>query len=244
MATRENKLYKGIVYRLTPIKEKDAMVSCIGQEGLFSFFARGVMNPTSSDFAACSVLSQSEFILNVSTQDALRLKEGTLIKSYRQEPNYSVAMASQGMLEALCKALSPEDASAFYPYVEKSFACIDEGKDPLTVLAIFLAKLLIVSGYGPTLDQCAECGKKSDIVAFSPSSGGLLCRECSSELGVEKSPVGLLKAIRAVFLVPLDKIGSFSISGAMILPLLSTLMVMVEESTGVLLKGVASLLKY
>ena len=244
MATKENKAYRGIVYRVTPIKEKDAMVSCIGEEGFFSFFARGVMAPTSSDFASCLTLSESSFILNVSTQDALRLKEGSLERSYVVEGDYGANMALQAILEILCKAIPEDDAAAVYPYAKASFVAIKEEKDPLTILAIFMAKCLIAGGYGPTLDGCAICGKKNDIVAFSPSNGGLLCRDCAEDCGEEKTAVATLKGIRAVFLCPLEAIGTFILPPQSTLPVLSALLSMAEEATGVRLKGVEALFKY
>ena len=244
MATRENKTYQGIVYRLTPIKEKDAMVSCIGSEGLFSFFARGVMNPASPDFAGTSLLSESSFVLTVSSQDALRLKESNLLRSYRASEDYLSMMATQAILEVLCKAMAEDDAANLHPYFKVAMERISGNGDPLTVLAIFLAKFLVVSGYGPTLEGCALCGKKNDIVAFSPSQGGYLCRSCAEEVGEDKTAVDVLKAIRAVFLVPLEAIGSFALPPLTAFPLLSLLQSMAEEAVGVPLKGVTSLLKY
>jgi len=244
MATRENKATQGIVYRLTPIKEKDAMVSCIGEEGLFSFFARGVMNPSSPDFAGTSLLSESSFVLAVSSQDALRLKESSLLRSYRGNEDYLSMMATQAILEVLCKVMAEDDAPSIYPIFKTCMGQIAGKGDPLTVLAIFLAKFLIVSGYGPTLDGCALCESKKDIVAFAPSQGGYLCRNCAEEVGEAKTSVDVLKAIRAVFLVPLESIGTFAFPPLTVFPLLSLLQAMVEEAVGVPLKGVASLLKY
>lgn len=244
MATRENKTYHGIVFRSTPIKEKDAMVSCLGEEGFFSFFAHGVMAPSASNFASCLPLSESDFVLTVSTQDALRLKESNLIRSYHVEGNYAAAMAIQTILEILSKAIPNEDAPLLYPYVKKCLSAIAEGNEPLTVLATFIGRCLCIGGYGPTLDGCALCGKKSDIVTFSASNGGLLCRECAATIGEEKSSVPVLKGFRAVFLCPLHSIGTFALPPQTVHPILSSLLSMTLEATGVRLKGLESILKY
>jgi DNA repair protein RecO (recombination protein O) len=42
----------------------------------------------------------------------------------------------------------------------------------------FRAKMLIAAGFSPELDACVHCGAKEDLVAFSPSSGGIVCRDC------------------------------------------------------------------
>ena len=244
MATRENSKFTGIVFRSVPIKEKDAMVSCLGPNGFFSFFARGVMNPSSSEFASCQPLSQAEFVLNVSTQDALRLKEGKLLHSYRPKEDYAASLAVQSLIEILAKAVPTDDAAALYPYFEASLKAIETGSEPFTVLSVFLARTLVIEGYAPILDGCASCGKKGDIVAFSPLAGGLLCRECASELGEAKTPVELMRAIRAAFLCPESAIGTFAFSEATIRPLLSLLRTMTSESSGVDLKGIGTILAY
>ncbi|MBQ9458061.1 MAG: DNA repair protein RecO [Bacilli bacterium] len=244
MATRENKRYTGFVYRQTPIKEKDAMVSCIGEEGFFSFFARGVMNPASKDFAVTQEGSYGEFELNVSTQDALRLKEGRWIASYRKDGDYEATFALQALFEILSRAVPEEDSSTLYPFVEAFLKALKQGGDPYTLLAILLAKTLMVEGYGPTIDSCAVCGKKEDIVAFSPEAGGLLCREDAETMGVAKMPVSQLRAYRAVFLVPPEKFGTFTLPKLDLLPILSLLGAMVEGSVGVSLKSLATILRY
>ena len=244
MATRENKRYRGFVYRVTPIKEKDAMVSALGPEGFFSFFARGVMNPASPDFAACQEGSEGEYELNVSTQDALRLKEGKWLSSYRKDGDYEATFALQSLFETLARAVPEEDSPTLYPYVAAFLRALQEGSDPYTLLAVILAKVLIVEGYGPTLDSCAVCGRKDDIVAFSPEAGGLLCREDAVAMGIAKMPVSQLKAYRAVFLVPEDKIGSFAIPKTDLLPILSLLGAMIEGSIGVTLRSLTTILRY
>jgi DNA repair protein RecO (recombination protein O) len=42
----------------------------------------------------------------------------------------------------------------------------------------FRAKMLLASGFSPELDACVHCGATEDLVAFSPPSGGIVCRDC------------------------------------------------------------------
>jgi DNA repair protein RecO (recombination protein O) len=42
----------------------------------------------------------------------------------------------------------------------------------------FRAKMLLASGFAPELGSCVHCGSTEDLVAFSPSGGGLTCRDC------------------------------------------------------------------
>lgn len=42
----------------------------------------------------------------------------------------------------------------------------------------FRAKMLLASGFSPELGACVHCGATEDLVAFSPSAGGIVCRDC------------------------------------------------------------------
>ncbi|HEV7919124.1 MAG TPA: DNA repair protein RecO [Solirubrobacterales bacterium] len=42
----------------------------------------------------------------------------------------------------------------------------------------FRGKMLLAAGFSPELGSCVSCGSQVDLVAFSPSSGGVVCRDC------------------------------------------------------------------
>lgn len=42
----------------------------------------------------------------------------------------------------------------------------------------FRAKMLLASGFSPELGACVHCGATENLVAFSPSSGGVVCADC------------------------------------------------------------------
>jgi DNA repair protein RecO (recombination protein O) len=42
----------------------------------------------------------------------------------------------------------------------------------------YRAKLLLAAGFAPELSACVHCGATEDLVAFSPPSGGIVCRDC------------------------------------------------------------------
>ena len=244
MAVAGNKSLKGIVYRLTPVKEKDAMVSCFGEEGLFSFYAYGVMNPSASNYGACQVSSESEFFLVESTQRTYRLKEAKLLDSYHPEDDLSAMLGLSFLIELVSRFLAEEDAAPLFPYFKQSLIALKEGKGAKTVCTIFLSHLMSVSGYGLNLDECVLCGKKSDIVSVSNIQGGYLCRSCAEEEGDAKMDVATLKAYRIIAKTPSDKIGSFELELKTINPILSNLSHLLEESTGAKIKSLQTLLSY
>jgi DNA repair protein RecO (recombination protein O) len=67
-----------------------------------------------------------------------------------------------------------------YNLVGNMLALLDT--DPLAarreVALAFRAKMLLASGFSPELDACVHCGASEDLVAFSPGSGGIVCRDC------------------------------------------------------------------
>lgn len=42
----------------------------------------------------------------------------------------------------------------------------------------FRAKLLLAAGFAPELGSCVHCGAREGLGAFSPSAGGIVCRDC------------------------------------------------------------------
>jgi DNA repair protein RecO (recombination protein O) len=42
----------------------------------------------------------------------------------------------------------------------------------------FRAKMLLAAGFSPELGACVQCGATEELVAFSPSGGGVVCRDC------------------------------------------------------------------
>ena len=56
-----------------------------------------------------------------------------------------------------------------------------DGEDALGSRALGLAfrlKLALAAGFSPELASCARCGEREGIVAFSGSSGGVVCASC------------------------------------------------------------------
>lgn len=72
----------------------------------------------------------------------------------RNEPAYNLIANMLALLDA--------DPSAARPEVSLAFR----------------AKMLLASGFSPELGACVHCGATEDLVAFSPSAGGVVCRDC------------------------------------------------------------------
>ncbi len=62
---------------------------------------------------------------------------------------------------------------------------MQETDDPFLTALVFQIKLLGLTGYRPQTEHCVACGTQGrrrqdrQLVAFSPASGGLVCRTCA-----------------------------------------------------------------
>jgi len=239
MAISDISNFEGIVLRITPVKEADAMVLAIGAEGFFSFYAHGVKKLTSKNAAILQPFVEGKFLLRKSTSGSLSLSESSLIASLQPKEGDLVAMAVDSIMLELTTRLVQEDESAsLYPYLKAALAAINQGKDPYCAGLLYFARVLINMGIGLNVDGCTSCGNKKDIVALSLQEGGFLCKECANELMVEKTPLEQLKMYRYIFKAPLEDIGRVSFEPLLGKALYSELGRYVDDLTGVHLKSV------
>lgn len=81
--------------------------------------------------------------------------------------------------EALLPKESPNE-DMFNLFVD-TLRELDSGKSAMPLVLSFQLGTLSLSGYGPSLDACAECGKEAGTGArFSIRKGGALCAECAA----------------------------------------------------------------
>ena len=190
---------EGIVIRQVQYKEKDAMVSVLTKDGMVSFLARGILNPTSKNASACLLFAYSSFTLN-SKLDKLTLTQGKLIKSYYHLYESLEAMAGiQLVSELMIKCLDEENGS-IYPYILALLDNLSNKFDSRTLILITIASIIKESGYALEFDECVKCGSKKDIVSYSFLEGGFICIKCLKNHHEVKSPISL-KTYRYIFKV-------------------------------------------
>jgi DNA repair protein RecO (recombination protein O) len=57
----------------------------------------------------------------------------------------------------------------------------------------FYLKLLASEGVGPQVAACVSCGSPTDLVAFDPTEGGVLCRNCRRGFPISTEALELLR---------------------------------------------------
>ena len=121
-------------------------------------------------------------------RDVYNLNSGRVIKSYFDiGDDLDKFMAASYALELTDKILMEEDPQPklFGELAEFLEAVSRRSKKIDTLVLAYIVKALDSTGTMPELDSCAVCGKsRGDHPAgwFSIEEGGILCRDCSSEI--------------------------------------------------------------
>ena len=86
-------------------------------------------------------------------------------------------------------------------FLEDAIMALKNGVHYLKVALIYIAKIISISGYELEFNHCVYCGSKENIVSFSFSEGGFVCKKCATEETRNDLTPNQLKLLRASFLV-------------------------------------------
>lgn len=237
LAMQENEKKEGIILRLTPQKEADAMVNAISPDGFFSFYAKGIRKLSSKNAPAVQPLCHGEYDLFESSQGNYSLREAHPLEMLMKEGDLSAMAVCSFCLELTLQVVQEDVASEVYPWLFATLEAVKKGKEPLTVGLIYFAHVLNFFGCGLDVDQCVFCGRKTGIVAISYEDGGYVCSEDFDPEVHEKTPVRTLQILRYIFRCGLKDVERVSFDPAELLPLYSRLGQHLYDSTGIRLKS-------
>lgn len=202
MMNNDEKIVKGYVIRNVQYREKDAIITCLSEEGLICFKAAGILDIKSKNSACCLLYSYSEFVLG-NKNDKYYLIKGKCINSNFKMYESIEIMCCLGMVSESIANFLGEANSTIYSFFSKLMEGINNGFDILTLSAINLAKIIIDSGYSLITSSCVRCGEKTNIVSLSYDDGGFVCRHCFTNGDVHEN-TEYLKSVRYTFMVDID----------------------------------------
>ena len=229
---------------MTPVKDNDAMVLCIGEDGFFSFYAHGAKKLVSNHASALQTFAESTFILRKSSANSLTLKEANHLKTYVGVDASLLCMSCASIVgEIATRLIQEDDAKTLYPWVMGALKAMSEGKDPLTASLLFFARTLSVMGFGLNVDECVLCGRKDRIISSSFQEGGFLCEDCALEIGAEHLPTMHLKVLRYIYKAPLSDFGRVSLDPLVAKSVFLELCKQTEDMTGLHLRSIDFLMK-
>ena len=234
---------EGIVIRVTPFRDNDAMVNVISPERIHSFLGRGVLKYESKNSSSVNMYTKGRYQLSKG-KDGMSLRVGELLNSYQNAKTSLDGLTVLDMIgETTNKLVQSEDAPRIYNELERCISLIDEGFDALTVGLIYLAHVLNVTGYGLDVDSCVFCGKTSQIVAVSYKDGGFICQDCFDALNHVKCSARKLKIIRYIFKVDAPNFNKVSFEKNEVIELLNELHDFILDVAQIDLKSIKLLKK-
>ena len=104
---------------------------------------------------------------------------------------------------------------------------IDQGLQPLAILALFLTNFYEIIGYRPDFTICNSCNSQTTInrrYSFDTTTGGLICPDCSHQgQRLIRLSQGTIKMLRSAQVQPLERLHRLKISGNILQESLSLL---------------------
>lgn len=195
----------GYILSSSKYQDKDAIISLLTPEKIYQIRVRGGFDVTGKNHSAT-------LIFNKVTVDANRTGENFLsatgVKTLENHtslyPKILPNLVGQLAGEISLKVFAEGD-SLPYEYYKMTLEALEKGFDPLTLAFIFSCQG-IKAGISPEINECVNCGKKTNLVSFSYDEGGFLCQECAIEANYPKQDINYLKTIRYGFLVKPDQL--------------------------------------
>ena len=172
-----------IVLKNTPYKEKDAIIDALTSEGAKSFLVRGLLSPKSSNI----VLSNPLVIADVEVAEGKYkhpvIKKSQVIHSpYHLDDNLRFYSVTQLIGEITLNLLQEEERGSIYEDLKRAIVALkDQPSITSSILLIYFMRVIKQAGYSFEAQHCVNCMSKKDIVTFSFSDGGFICKNCLTE---------------------------------------------------------------
>ncbi len=174
---------KIIVLSKTDYKEKDTILNAISENELISFKVRGGQSVTSPFLFLNNPLTIAdvEFVDNPRYTSKILKSAKLLYTPLESGDSLNNLLSINLIAEAVNKLLPDEDKHLMFNDIESFFLENKGNNDYLLSQLLFLSRISEKAGYGLQVDECVRCGSKKEIVAFSFSEGGFICKNCLEE---------------------------------------------------------------
>ena len=172
-----------IVLKNTDYKEKDAIVEGLTQEGPKSFLVRGLKNPKSSNIALANNLVFADVEIEEGKYKYPIIKKSKVLAlPYHLDDDVEKYGIASLLGEITLFLLQEDERGAMYDFLKECVIHLDnKDVDPKSIALIYFMRALREAGSSFEVNECMRCGGKKDIVAFSFSEGGFICRNCLSK---------------------------------------------------------------
>ena len=173
-----------IILRRINFGETDRIVTLYTRErGKLSGIAKGARKPISRLGGATEPLSYAR--LQLATGKTLEVITQAEVRDSFPRVRADLIRTAYGMylLELVDRFTEEHEVSTdTFELLLSALYLLERPNDPAKIARMFELQLMTLLGYEPTLDRCLRClaALPPDDVCFSPSLGGVVCRECGA----------------------------------------------------------------
>ncbi len=187
---------RGIVLKTIKLGEADRIVTFMTEEhGKIRAVAKGVRKTTSKFGGRLEPLGHLS-IMCWKGRDLDIVQQVEVLNPFQAvKEDYDRLSQAAALLEVVDRlSLEHHNDSALYRMLLGAINVIDQDNPPV-VKGAFFFKTLALEGATPVVNQCANCGTKKNLVAFSILDGGLLCEHCRKGSHISAEAVAGLQLI-------------------------------------------------
>jgi DNA repair protein RecO (recombination protein O) len=202
---------EGIILKTQNIGEADRVCTIYSPgKGKIRAVAKGARRPKSRFVSSTQVFAYGDFqIFSGKSLDGI--SQAQLKEAFPRLHDDLIKLAYAGYIVELIDKMVGEGAGdqIVFNMLLAYMRVLSETHDPQLVTVAFEIKIATVLGYRPRLGSCSQCGKKrlGPGIFFSPESGGVVCKECSSnEFGLSRVSRGALRLLEALLMAEFAKI--------------------------------------
>ena len=192
------------VLKQTDYREHDVIVQALSKEyGVISLMIKGMKKQTSKLAYAFQLFSYTNIHIDYVANDKIHtVKQASVIDSHRmlREDLDCLAITSVVAELTLKFAQSHDLFDEFMRFVYE----LKQRSQKLTIMNLYLAKLLSLEGNSPMVDGCVMCNHQKDIVSISLEEGGFVCQYCNQTMHLPLYDVNLLQAYRVIHKASFD----------------------------------------
>lgn len=203
---------EGIILKESAYGETSKIIQVLSKEhGLISILCKGAKSVKSKLRASTLLFTYGYFhiyykenkISTLISVDVINMQSN--IKSDIKLIGYISYLSDLTM-----QVIKQTDHENIYNDFIETIKKIEDGFDPVIITNILELKYLPHLGVGISLDGCALCGNKHEIVTIDGDNGGYICKNCyTNELIVDPKT---LKLIRMYYLIDIKSISDIKIS--------------------------------
>lgn len=172
---------KLIILAITPYKEKDGIITALGEDSVISFSVRGLLNPKSSHHFLNNPLIEVDATFQEGNYKYKVLKSAKVLFSPYSVGDSLNKLAMISLLQEATKSLLQEEEQAFiYDKLKNCLEGLKSAKVNVFQIGLsYIYDILKISGNEIYLDGCVFCGARKGIVGLSFADGGFVCKDCA-----------------------------------------------------------------